>query len=263
MSERLNQNEQTKNGSAIRSKLLDEMDQHEKDDDFSFEFTAVTKGLGFHHQKEEKRVPHSRPRTRPDLRTNKLPPSQNSMPEVDESLRAFYGKSRDVEALNSELSSQLTLTEQQDTSPDASVDNSSTYILASKASQLFAWLVDVFIVLGALALTGMSLAGAAGIPLASLQATLTSVELITFVAIFFSVFYLTYFSILDLATTPGKALFNIRLACAKQSATSRVTFWQTLTRSLVTLFSVLLAGMPTVFDFQGKLSDTTVVKRNV
>ncbi len=76
-------------------------------------------------------------------------------------------------------------------------------------------------------------------------------------SLFFSFLFLFYFTILELASTPGKRIFDLKL---DTTVGKKLTIDQTLIRSVVTLLSFLTAGMPLLFDFQGKLSDTRVIE---
>ena len=73
----------------------------------------------------------------------------------------------------------------------------------------------------------------------------------------FPFFFLFYFTLLDVVTSPGKKIFSIRLI---STTSEKVKIDQTLIRSVVTLFSFVTIGMPLLFDFQGKLSDTKAVE---
>ncbi|MFT6068798.1 MAG: putative RDD family membrane protein YckC [Bacteriovoracaceae bacterium] len=76
-------------------------------------------------------------------------------------------------------------------------------------------------------------------------------------SLFFSFLFLFYFTILELASTPGKRIFDLKL---DTTVGKKLSIDQTLIRSVVTLLSFLTAGMPLLFDFQGKLSDTRVIE---
>ena len=66
-----------------------------------------------------------------------------------------------------------------------------------------------------------------------------------------------YFSILDLSNSPGKTILGIRLV---KSDDTQVSAKQTFTRALITLLSGVALFLPTLLDFQGRLSETKVVK---
>ena len=82
-------------------------------------------------------------------------------------------------------------------------------------------------------------------------------DLIAFTASIFSIYYLLYFTILDLSASPGKTILGLRLI--KTDNTS-VSVKHTFTRALISLFSSIALFLPMLLDFQGRLSDTKVVK---
>jgi hypothetical protein len=73
----------------------------------------------------------------------------------------------------------------------------------------------------------------------------------------FSIFYLSYFSILDLQSTPGKSLLNLHLL---RENNKEVSLRDSFFRSVITLLSFVTLGLPCLIDFQGKLTDTKVVE---
>jgi hypothetical protein len=76
-------------------------------------------------------------------------------------------------------------------------------------------------------------------------------------SLFFSFLFLFYFTVLELASTPGKMIFSLKL---ETTVGKKLSIDQTLIRSVVTLLSFVTVGMPLLFDFQGKLSDTKIVE---
>lgn len=76
-------------------------------------------------------------------------------------------------------------------------------------------------------------------------------------SVFLIFIYLFYFTIFDITGSPGKRIFSMSL---KNTLNKKLTMSQTLIRAVVTLVSLLLLGMPSLFDFQGKLSDTKLVE---
>ena len=76
-------------------------------------------------------------------------------------------------------------------------------------------------------------------------------------SLFFSFLFLFYFTLLELASTPGKRIFDLKL---ETTVGKKLSIDQTLIRSVVTLLSFITVGMPLLFDFQGKLSDTKVIE---
>lgn len=85
-------------------------------------------------------------------------------------------------------------------------------------------------------------------------------ELVTLTAPVLALFYLFYFSILDKTSfsTLGKRFMGLRLLNATDKSPSML---QALLRSIISLLSIATMGLGGLLDFQGKLSETHVVKK--
>ena len=70
-------------------------------------------------------------------------------------------------------------------------------------------------------------------------------------------YYLLYFTILDLIGSPGKNLVGIRLI---RNDGGRLHFRHTFVRSIITILSSAVLFFPLLMDFQGKLTDTKIVR---
>ena len=71
--------------------------------------------------------------------------------------------------------------------------------------------------------------------------------------------YLLFFSILNCSSGFGASLMRIRLVTVKNK---RASFTNTFARTFLVLLSFIALGVPLLFDFHGKLSDTKWVVRN-
>jgi uncharacterized RDD family membrane protein YckC len=128
---------------------------------------------------------------------------------------------------------------------------------APQLSQFFAWVIDVLVIASFVALTEALLVLASGIELRMYSRLISSNDLAIFSAAIFSIYYLLYFTILDLSASPGKTVFGIRLAKANGR---EVSVKHTFLRALISLVSGVALFLPMLLDFQGRLSDTKVVK---
>ncbi len=74
-------------------------------------------------------------------------------------------------------------------------------------------------------------------------------------------FYLFYFTILDREgnKTFGKKIFSLKL---QSKFKSNIDLVQSFSRAFISMISFLAFGLPFILDFQGKLTDTLVVKDN-
>ena len=132
-----------------------------------------------------------------------------------------------------------------------------TLSTASATKQFGAWLIDLALVSGlTLSLLGLFVL-VSGLSLVQFYQVIGPNDLLIFGSCAFSIFFLSYFSILDLQATPGKSLLNVKLI--KENG-SDLTLKDSFNRSFITLVSFVALGLPCLIDFQGKLTDTKVVE---
>lgn len=227
-------------------------------------FKPMTKGLGFHQDtkrpsfkpapKEVKAFGSPKaPMTsalstlsatstaKPSTQTNHLPSG----------LEAFYGATPAPKTEAPNLFEQATKKE------EAKVEKATNKKTASQSAQFLAWIIDVLVIASFVVLTGALLVWASGIEFTMYSRLISTQDLALFVSAIFSIYYLLYFTILDLSATPGKTIFGIRLAKINGGD---VSVKHTFTRALVSLCSGIALFLPMLLDFQGRLSDTKVVK---
>lgn len=227
-------------------------------------FKPMTKGLGFH---QETRRPAFKPAPK-EVKTfapSKAPmtSSLHSMPSVNQpkmpvgnhlpsGLEAFYGANPvapTTEAPN--------LFDQSAKKEEQKIHKGSTKKTASQTAQFMAWIVDILVIASFVALTGALLVFASGIEFHLYSRLISNQDLLLFGSAIFAIYYLLYFTILDLSATPGKTIFAIRLVKADGG---EVSVKHTFTRALISLLSGVALFLPMLLDFQGRLSDTKVVK---
>jgi uncharacterized RDD family membrane protein YckC len=228
-------------------------------------FKPMTKGLGFHQDtkrssftpapKENKTFVSSR--TKLSATLNNLPVStlssantkaviQNQLPS---GLEAFYGKSLAA-------SEESNLFDQKIISNEKTAHLTSQK-LASSHSQFFAWLIDILVIASFVVFTGAMLILSSGIDYKLYSRLISKQDLSLFTAAIFAIYYMLYFTILDLSATPGKTIFGIHLVKTNgESASVKHTF----SRAMISLLSGIALFLPMLLDFQGRLSDTKVVK---
>lgn len=231
-------------------------------------FKPMTRGLGFHHDtkrpsfkpapKEVKafgtaKSPVNQTLTSlPNISIGATPKSTPTVGQMPSGLEAFYGaKPADPVAQN--LFEKPLHQEKTEVKKEKTINTKA----ASQTSQLFAWVVDILVIASFVALTGALLVFASGIEFNMYSRLISSKDLGIFAAAIFSIYYLLYFTILELSATPGKTIFGIRLVKADGS---EVSVKHTFTRALISLLSGVALFLPMLLDFQGRLSDTKVVK---
>ena len=224
----------------------------EGNEEFNFDevsFKPLTKGLGFHKKDPPKAVISSTQVKQPSQTQNKFRVNQALPSKGQESLGTFYEHS------NIWPSNAVDDSVHEEGEPNTA-DNISLCD-ASFLEQLSSYAVDFLIVITLTSVTFLCFFYFSPIKANELLSFLMSVSFLKAFFILFSVFYITYFSFLDLDGTPGKTLFNLRLVALNDE---HLTFKHTFLRSLITLSSFLVAFLPLIVDFQGKLSDSKLVK---
>lgn len=232
----------------------------------SMDFKPMTEGLGFHL--EEKQTKIIKPSVALKQSNEISTPKQRQMVQgVTSNLGVSnVNNQREITAHKSELTAfygqdvagaaHTTLNTQKEKAIREATQEQ-TLLEAGKFQQLGAWLLDVAIVSGIVAMTAALLAAVSGIDIRVLARLLTTNDLVLFSGSLFTLFYMLYFTVLDLASTPGKSVFGLHLIKTNNQDV-RVT--QTFFRAAITLISFVTIGLPSLIDFQGKLSDTKVVR---
>lgn len=208
-------------------------------------FKPVTKGLGFHHDKKDKPIKRQKIKSAPSQEyknivnpeTTKKQPFDNETVSRDD-LGMFYANQ--TETFEEPREEELPPIE----------------VCAPVVKRLTAWLIDLFLVAIFWGVTVASFVIFSKIHIASILNVVTLTELGIFSASLFVLFYLSYFTILDLSITPGKAAMGIKLVSKNEE---KVAASLTFVRSLVTLLSFAFLLLPTIFDLQGKASQTKVI----
>jgi len=121
----------------------------------------------------------------------------------------------------------------------------------------FAWVVDIILILFFIAISVVFFFALTNIPYNEVLKLIEFKEMVLFFCIFFSIFYLFYFSILDLSGTPGKLIFATKLASTKKG---RLKMRQTLLRALIILCSPLFLFLPIIYGLHDTASSTQSVE---
>ena len=219
-------------------------------EEFNFDevsFKPITKGLGFHN-KEPTSTGVGKPQIKPQPFPKKLPGNQVTPSKGQESLGTFYGRTN---------SWQDSFEAESEKNEEAPLEESKYFCDALGYEKLFSFLTDFVIVLGLTFTTFLCFFYFSPLKLGEVTSFLSSLAFLKAFFILFSVYFLTYFSFLDLNATPGKLLFGLKLVGVNGGLLS---FKQTFLRSIITLSSFLVAFLPLIVDFHGKLSDSKLVK---
>lgn len=231
-------------------------------------FRPMTKGLGFHQDqkrssfkpapKEVKAFGTARTQPKASTLLGSLPGSQAATAgamQTPSGLEAFYGtKGNPGNQIQNTIQTQL---EKKSDLNEEKIETKIIYKAASIGAQFSAWAIDLLVIASFVAVTAALLVFASGIQFQMFTRLVSTQDLIVFMAAMFSIYYLLYFTILDLSVSPGKTIMGIRLL---RTDNKNVSVKNTFTRALVSLLSSVALFLPMLLDFQGRLSDTKLVK---
>lgn len=236
----------------------------ENDNEFNLEdlsFKAVNKGLGFHHKEALKNsAPLVKRATKTSLKEVSTTPAViiGKNTKTQNSFDPIALTSAELALLGGQKKTQKVDTQQVETlHGEVPLKSEKKSKDAGVINQTFAWLVDASCITTCLATTVALFSLLSGIHWSTLAGLVTPLEMGMFLGTLFIIYYLLYFTVLDLHQTPGKSLLGVRL---ERLDGRRVKVKQTFTRAIVGLLSFALLGLPLTMDFQGKLSDTKVVR---
>jgi uncharacterized RDD family membrane protein YckC len=226
-------------------------------DDFEINiesFKPVTKGLGFHHDQKRttfKPVQHTKidkVHSSGPLRNISADLEVKIKNQAPSGLEAFYGTSA------------LPVFPPQPIVNVEKIKNAQPAELLAEAPatvQFFAWITDIIVLLTLVVITVACLVIASGIHYSVIVNLVTKPEIMAFTSSLFAIYYVLYFTILDLSASPGKIIFGIRLV---NTESQNLSIKNTFIRSIVSLLSIIVFTLPMLLDFQGRLSDTKLVK---
>ncbi|MDO9182465.1 MAG: RDD family protein [Bacteriovorax sp.] len=230
-------------------------------------FKPMTKGLGFHQDQKEKSFKPIPKEIKSFGGSNRSLPKATtilssmsggqaakvSAQHMPTGLEAFYG----AKGNPGNLTNTQNIIETNLEFKEEKLEKNISYKTVSALPQFFAWAIDLLVVASFVAVTGALLVFASGIKFQMLIKIISNQDLMIFTAAIFSIYYLLYFTILDLSASPGKTIMGIRLL---KTDNKNVTVKNTFTRALVSLLSSVALFLPMLLDFQGRLSDTKLVK---
>lgn len=229
----------------------------------SFNVKPLSKGLGFHQERQaSSRAPRAQQRSqqkyKPLAKRSELKNSQTSSPSRSSSTSELFW---DQTVSQSELGQFYNQSFQhgQQGEEEPSKEEYFVPVKAPFSKRFLAWTFDM-IVLSAICLSLVfSFVTLAGMNIETLLKGmyLDFLELSIFGVGLFSLLYIFYFTILDMAASPGKSLLGLWV-CSPNGKGPKAS--QTLIRSVVSLLSLFLLGLPAILDFQSRLSESLVSK---
>lgn len=249
---------------------MDTLNQDDIDFDKLFDeelpFKPLTKGLGFHHAPKEEKKLGSLDARKKDLERTLLERASTLKKNSESSLAstsvraASPNEERDMGDLapfyaakvKEELEVKISTEGNTQETLSPAVADGSLFI-----QRFCAFVVDMAIILSTLVVTFLSFLIASGISLIVIRENLSVEFAMTFALPISLLFYFFYFSFFDktLFSTPGKKLLGLRLCSTNEQP---VKMHQSFLRSLLVLPSILSAGLFSLTDLQGKLTNTKV-----
>lgn len=231
-------------------------------------FKPMTKGLGFHQEQKKSSFkplpkeikPFGVTNTRSKITTVSEILSSNQMTKtsshhIPTGLEAFYG-TKGISSKQNQISDKNILEKKTDL-VEEKIESKQIHATASVGAQFFAWIIDLLVIASFVVVTGALLVFASGIDFKIFARIVEIRDLIIFTITLFAIYYLLYFTILDLNASPGKTIMGIRLL---KTDNKNVTVKNTFLRALVSLLSSVALFFPMLLDFQGRLSDTKLVQ---
>jgi hypothetical protein len=236
----------------------------EIDDLNNLNFKPINKGLGFHKEEKKsvKKIVKSsslsplsaRNQPRPDVlsevKTDFI--SKDYIAERPQELSAFYSSKIEEPAVKKVEKKELNKTSTKKIISAVRKEKDAAVFL-----QVAAWCIDLIFIVMILGATLSVLSLFSGIEISYFREMLLRPEISIYIAGLFFIYYLLYFSVLDLAGTFGKSLMGIKLQTVNNKP---LRVKHTFVRAFISLTSFLAVGLPLVMDFQGRLSETKVVR---
>jgi uncharacterized RDD family membrane protein YckC len=214
-------------------------------DDIEFDFKPITSGLGFHHQKatEIKPVMTERTVTMSPL-SQPVSPMKKEMNVYQNDLSMFYNNNQSLPQTIAIPEIPLPVEEKY-------------YRLAGKSQRVFAYLIDLSLVLSLLGIVLTVMARTISMDLMDVWNQYPN-EITPLVITLFCGFYLIYFSIFEkTGPTLGKSLFSLRVTGMDDKSLSLITL---IIRSTVSLLNFVSLGLFSYFDLQSKITSSKVIR---
>ncbi|MCO4792943.1 MAG: RDD family protein [Bacteriovoracaceae bacterium] len=221
-------------------------------DDNDFDFKPITKGLGFHKDKKEEKRTRVKPKKSPSVINNFTNSEAPTAPQAQNTeLEAFYSNSQPAMRSDFDQIKSKPISKQRKAKKKIKLQEAPAF------NQFCAFAIDFIMISMATGLTLGLLIAISGFEYSLLVKSLGELEVTKYVLSLFMIFYMSYFTILDIAGTVGKSAMGIKLV---SSDGQKLKMKHTFVRAFVSLLSFVALGLPNLVDFQGKLSDTKLVK---
>jgi hypothetical protein len=222
-----------------------------------FDFKPITDGLGFHHSLQEKK----------NIETNMKSQQAGLKKDMTQRVKTLQNEARHIEKplhmgelsafYESETPSHITELTVEDSRDESA--NTQASIMAPIHYRFVAWLIDVVILFTVMFFTVAVIVLSTELPLETFNIFMLSDELFLSFGSIFGMFYLFYFTLLDMTkfSTIGKRIMSIRL----ESNSSRINLVQSFTKAVVSLVAIPTMGLPALLRIDNMLTSTYVSNR--
>ena len=235
-------------GKKLPPSIVMQMEERPQGDaEFSIDhlqFKAINPGLGFHQEVRGSDLKFKRP-----IRSSGImPPRHRTMvPPRSANSSATVAMPRIKSSHPAQINTK-------DLSPSVGLKT------PTLAHQLMAWMIDVGSVIVCFMFTLGVFFVASGLSFNQFLGFMQRQDFQVFAATLLVIYYIIYFSILDLVGSFGKSYLGIKVVLTNGQ---RPHFRHTLLRTLGVVGSWLLLGIPCLFDLPGKLSKTKLVHQEL
>lgn len=231
-------------------------------------FKPVTRGLGF-NQEAINPTPSQTASARPSFirsNVNLVDPPLRSKEQIisDFANRAATNDNRSRDQLSSGRSRLATNTQtpslssqglRQPMAQDLIPKAVPKTIDATIAEKGFAFVLDLGVVISIFTLAMLAVQYFSKI---DLMIVIQSGKSLPVLVMIFSMFYMLYFTLMDLGTTVGKHVCGVQV---QRDDRSSLSIADTFLRAFISLASFAVLGLPLYLNFHGYLTDTRVVKK--
>ena len=215
----------------------------------SYDLNPLTSGLGFHHEEKKKVISQLNSEKAEILYRNRLvQASKNQSSKINHretGLGAFYGNKVNSFKSNDLKTKKVKLRKKE-------------FKEATRIDQFFAFIIDFLILVSSYVGILTVFVQVIGIPFEGEVIKNFLMEFKIYFISLYGMIFIFYFTLLDSFGTFGKRLKQVQLV--HTASFDPPSLKQNILRAFISLMSIALLGLPFLANFQGRLSQTKLVK---
>jgi uncharacterized RDD family membrane protein YckC len=213
-------------------------------------FKPLTEGLGFHHSLKDST----------EIKSDLSKKSLMLKEQLESRAKEIHSKTLEIEKTNMGELAPFYAT-QKDLGTPIELFESKNDITVEEpfmGIRLLAWIIDAIIVVSFITLIFSSVILIGNIPLGFIRDNMLSADFIITVLLMTSLIYTFYFTFFDKTkfSTPGKRIMGLKVVNLDGEG---ISLKQSFIRAVLTLISIFVLGMSSLFKFHDKLTDTRVL----